>query len=80
MGLVVRYHFVSRLVSTSDVKTPALVRDQLQVWLHNYRIEVLDTTVVLKQTFTNVKQPLPLILYSLRSSIVQVGTTHAHTA
>ena len=46
MGLVVRYDFVARLVSTSHVETSALVRDQLQVWLHHDGVEVLDTTVV----------------------------------
>lgn len=49
MGLVVRYDFVARLVSTSHVETSALVRDQLQVWLYHDGVEVLDTTVVLKQ-------------------------------
>lgn len=48
MGLVVRYDFVARLVSTSHVETSALVRDQLQVWLHHDGVEVLDTTVVLR--------------------------------
>lgn len=49
MGLVVRYDFVARLVSASHVKTPALVRDQLQVWLDHNSVEVLDTTVLLEQ-------------------------------
>ena len=48
VGLIVRYHFVSRLVSASHVETPALIRDQLQVRLDNYRVEVLDTSVVLR--------------------------------
>lgn len=50
--MIVRYYFVSRLVSTSHVKTSALVRDQFQVWLYHYCIEVLDTAVVLKQSCT----------------------------
>lgn len=49
VGLIVRYDFVARLVSASHVKTPALVRDQLQVWLHHNGVEVFDTTVLLKQ-------------------------------
>lgn len=48
VGLIVRYHFVSRLVSASHMETPALIRDQLQVRLDNYRVEVLDTSVVLR--------------------------------
>jgi len=48
MGLVVRYNFVASLVSTSHVKTSALVRDQLQVWLHHDGVKVLYTTVVLR--------------------------------
>lgn len=49
--LVVRNYFVSRLVPTSHMKTSALIRDQLQVWLHHYRVEIFDTTVVLQQNF-----------------------------
>lgn len=52
MGLVVRYDFVARLVSASHVKAPALVRDQLQVWLDHDGVEVLDTTVLLEQRET----------------------------
>lgn len=51
MGLIVRYHFVPRLISASHVETPALIRDQLQVRLDNYRVEVLDTSVVLRTKF-----------------------------
>lgn len=47
VGLIVRYYLVSRLISASHVKTSALVRDQLQVWLHHDSVEVLDTAVVL---------------------------------
>lgn len=64
MGLVVRYDFVARLVSTSHVKTSALVRDQLQVWLHYYGVEVLDTTVLLR-----TKAMAPRALVRLNSSI-----------
>jgi len=49
VGLIVRYDFVARLVSASHVKTSALVRDQFQVWLDHDGVEVLDTTVLLKQ-------------------------------
>jgi len=48
VGLIVRYDFVARLVSASHVKAPALVRDQLQVRLNYYSVEVFDTTIVLQ--------------------------------
>lgn len=48
VGLVVRYDFVARLVSTSHVETSALVRDQFQVWLYHDGVKVLYTTVVLR--------------------------------
>lgn len=66
VGLVVRHHFVPRLISASHVKTPALIRDQLEVRLDDYRVEVLDTSVVLRTKFQEKRQnfspPPPVIL------------------
>lgn len=53
LSLVVRYNFVSSLVAAPYVKTSALIRDQLQVWLHHYRVKILDTAVLLKSDKTN---------------------------
>lgn len=56
VGLVVRHHFVPRLISASHVKTPALIRDQLEMRLDDYRVEVLDTSVVLRTKFQEKRQ------------------------
>lgn len=63
VGLIVRYHFVPRLVSASHVETPALIRDQLQVRLDNYRVEVLDASVVLRTKIRFITNKLNPFLF-----------------
>lgn len=73
MGLIVRYHFVPRLVSASHVETPALIRDQLQVRLDNYRVEVLDASVVLRtkiRIITNKLNPFLFLSFFLYDRLI----------
>lgn len=82
MGLIVRYDFVARLVSASHVETSALVRDQLQVWLHHYGVEVLDAAVLLRNRKTmghrERTDPTEFARYNRRGrrSNRQVGISH----
>lgn len=77
VGLIVRYHFVSRLVSASHVETPALIRDQLQVRLDNYRVEVLDTSVVLRTKIRVITDANKFPSPPLFSIILYIGETKA---
>lgn len=81
VGLIVRYHFVSRLVSASHVETPALIRDQLQVRLDNYRVEVLDTSVVLRTKIRVItdanKFPSPPLFSIIQLLYIARGETKA---
>lgn len=47
--IIVSDDLIPRLITAPDVKTSALIRYQLQMWLDNYRVEIFDSTVLLKQ-------------------------------
>lgn len=52
--LIVRNDFVSSLVAAPDMETSALVRHQLQMRLDDYRVEIFDTTIVLKHEIQKI--------------------------